>query len=516
MKIKNQILKKLGLGPKASSENNSSNTSADHKPAGLVDNLEPGTLNLEPSGQRTRTGKVARLPLDARITVNTMLDDAQEYTAIIDKLTELGHPGFITQNISRWKQGGYQTWVRDRQQSELAQIHADSALQLIRETKDATQLCEANAVLLASQTWRALLQFQSCPAEELIGERASKFVQFAKASTAQFAERTRRDLANSKIQSSPASRARADKPLTLPDRNRLHKLVVDIVDESIGITLPPDTASNEVQPAPSVTSVPLVPSVASVPSPSEEHTSAPVETPSPLENPAPSVVESSEVPTEEIPPSGSLSRTATEENSTSQTSVAPEPETSSSESAAPLLQSTTPLCPDDRVNRKSEIENSARDTATQGSAPSPRGEGRGEGGRDLPISPLAPKPPAKKQPRNHVPLFDRHGGLIAWFPREGPGSTPPFEPVYGFENRHGQTICWFCPKNPYDGEPPTHWKLAIIDSDGRIIGWTPHHVQPSETAIPLRPRACINYTAAWYQDTSKPNHIDCRYGALVG
>src|SRR4051812_13313199 len=234
MSIKTEILKKLGLG------SNQTPATPQDVPGSPPENVKHGTLNFKPTSERTRTGKVARLPLEARITVNTMLDDGEEYQAIVDKLSELGHPAFIVQNISRWKAGGYQTWIRDRQQSELAQIHADSALQLVREMKDATQLCEANAVLLASQTWRALLQFQSCPAEELIGERASKFAQLAKASTVQFAERTRRDLANSKIQSSPAARAKVEKPFTPPDRDQLHKLVVDIVDESIGISLPPE------------------------------------------------------------------------------------------------------------------------------------------------------------------------------------------------------------------------------------------------------------------------------------
>jgi hypothetical protein len=106
--------------------------------------------------------------------------------------------------------------------------------------------------------------------------------------------------------------------------------------------------------------------------------------------------------------------------------------------------------------------------------------------------------------------------LVAWLPREGPGSQPPFDNCCGFDNRRGQTICWLYAKNPYDGEPPAHWKLAIIDPDGRIIGWTPHHMAPSETAIPLRAKAYINYTVAWFEDTSRPNPFDSRYGALVG
>src|SRR5438552_2123910 len=60
---------------------------------------------------RRRNGKVARLPHVARTLVNTMLDDGFTYNAIVAKLEELGYPGFLQQNISRWSKGGYQTWL---------------------------------------------------------------------------------------------------------------------------------------------------------------------------------------------------------------------------------------------------------------------------------------------------------------------------------------------------------------------------------------------------------------------
>jgi len=41
-----------------------------------------------------------------------MLDDGFTYNAIVSKLEELGYPGFLQQNISRWTKGGYQTWLR--------------------------------------------------------------------------------------------------------------------------------------------------------------------------------------------------------------------------------------------------------------------------------------------------------------------------------------------------------------------------------------------------------------------
>ena len=65
---------------------------------------------------RRLAGKVARLPHVVRTLVNTMLDDGFTYNAIVCKLQEIGYPGFVHQNIQRWKNRGYQTWLREREQ----------------------------------------------------------------------------------------------------------------------------------------------------------------------------------------------------------------------------------------------------------------------------------------------------------------------------------------------------------------------------------------------------------------
>src|SRR5206468_12289082 len=66
------------------------------------------------NSSRRRNGKVARLPHAVRRLVNTMLDDGFTYNAIVAKLEQLGYPGFLQQNISRWTKGGYQTWLKEQ------------------------------------------------------------------------------------------------------------------------------------------------------------------------------------------------------------------------------------------------------------------------------------------------------------------------------------------------------------------------------------------------------------------
>ena len=69
--------------------------------------------------ENRRTGKVARLPKEIREIVNQLIEDGCTYLYIIKRLEELGHPGFFNSNISRWRTGGYQTWLREKEARSL-------------------------------------------------------------------------------------------------------------------------------------------------------------------------------------------------------------------------------------------------------------------------------------------------------------------------------------------------------------------------------------------------------------
>src|SRR5213075_1725109 len=67
---------------------------------------------------RQPTGKVGKLPKDLRNQVNEWLDDCVTYKKICANLEKLGHPGFVHQNIQRWKDNGYQNYLREGQRRE--------------------------------------------------------------------------------------------------------------------------------------------------------------------------------------------------------------------------------------------------------------------------------------------------------------------------------------------------------------------------------------------------------------
>ena len=99
-----------------------------------------------PAG-RSRTGKIARLPLAVRQELNQRLQDGQPGKRTIEWLNGLpdvqavlaaqfhGEP-VTPNNLSRWKQGGYLTWESEQRALEAAGRLAEQAAGLQEAVKD--------------------------------------------------------------------------------------------------------------------------------------------------------------------------------------------------------------------------------------------------------------------------------------------------------------------------------------------------------------------------------------------
>jgi len=86
----------------------------------------------------TRTGKIARLPREVREELNQRLDDGERGPSLLAWLNDLpavksvidrdyaGRP-VTTQNLSHWRQGGFQDWQRQQATRKVAQRLAEQA-----------------------------------------------------------------------------------------------------------------------------------------------------------------------------------------------------------------------------------------------------------------------------------------------------------------------------------------------------------------------------------------------------
>jgi hypothetical protein len=70
-----------------------------------------------------RTGKVARLPAVIRHEVCLRFMRYEEYKNIIAWLVSQGHPGIRESNLSRWRKGGFQDWLRNEHRKKMALIN---------------------------------------------------------------------------------------------------------------------------------------------------------------------------------------------------------------------------------------------------------------------------------------------------------------------------------------------------------------------------------------------------------
>ena len=131
----------------------------------------------EPVNAR-RNGKIARLPKETRDMLNRMLDDGLPYHVIIDELGEAGE-GLNTQNLTNWKQGGYQEWVKNQELIARARAQTELAIDLLRETDgtaNAAKVIEACHLVGATQLMEALLEHGPDAIKKLLVDKPDAYI----------------------------------------------------------------------------------------------------------------------------------------------------------------------------------------------------------------------------------------------------------------------------------------------------------------------------------------------------
>src|ERR1700745_2413554 len=107
----------------------------------------------------TRIGKIARLPRNVREELNRRLEDGEEGASLVAWLNSLpavkkllaarfGDRPVSEQNLSAWRQGGYQDWLAHQEiVAQVEQLAADA--QELKGMAKKTQLTEHLATLVA-------------------------------------------------------------------------------------------------------------------------------------------------------------------------------------------------------------------------------------------------------------------------------------------------------------------------------------------------------------------------------
>jgi hypothetical protein len=233
---------------------------------------------------RRLTGKVASLPRPIRDLVNTMLDDGHSYEDIVAKLTELGHPGFLTQNISRWKLNGYEQYLRRQERADDLKLRTESTLDLLQHfglptpaqspitncqlpitnSPSPTSLHHATESLLSLQLFETLLE--ATQSDLPLEQKAKLLYQLGRLVAATMRERTRRDAQTLDTRKYDDERADLQAPRRKPRHRSLgqeqNESVMDTFDRLLGLKpeLPspePDVAQVSGLPVPGAEQLPI-------------------------------------------------------------------------------------------------------------------------------------------------------------------------------------------------------------------------------------------------------------------
>src|SRR3989440_12157540 len=129
-----------------------------------------------PPRQCQRKGKIARLPKAARDMINHMIDDGLPYHVIIDELGEAGE-GLNTQNLTNWKQGGYQDYLKIQETIEKIKAQTEAATEILQgvEGMDTSKIMEACRQVAAVQLMEALMEHGDEAIRKAIADEPARY-----------------------------------------------------------------------------------------------------------------------------------------------------------------------------------------------------------------------------------------------------------------------------------------------------------------------------------------------------
>src|SRR6266850_1198392 len=138
--------------------------------------LDAKLQSLDAPSAARRNGKIARLPKATRDMINHMLDDGLPYPVIIDELGEAGE-GLNAQNLTNWKNGGYQDYLKVQETIDKLKAQTETAIDILSETGiDARKIHEACNLVAATQLFSALIEHGDAALKKLLVDEPSKYI----------------------------------------------------------------------------------------------------------------------------------------------------------------------------------------------------------------------------------------------------------------------------------------------------------------------------------------------------
>lgn len=123
---------------------------------------------------QARTGKIARASYEVRKHVNELLRDGATAKAVISFLEGAGINGVNEQNVTNWRDGGYQDFLKEQSRLDEMQFKREFAMEIVRQNQG-SQLQEATLHLAASQLYEALTDYDIGNLKTLLAEKPENY-----------------------------------------------------------------------------------------------------------------------------------------------------------------------------------------------------------------------------------------------------------------------------------------------------------------------------------------------------
>jgi hypothetical protein len=123
---------------------------------------------------KTRKGKIARLPKETRDVVNMMIRDGATYQQINQMLEKHDCFGVGEQNLTNWREGGYQDWLKEQERLEDMRAKREFALEVVRQN-EGSKIHEATLQLAASQLYEVITEFDLGGLKGLLREQPENY-----------------------------------------------------------------------------------------------------------------------------------------------------------------------------------------------------------------------------------------------------------------------------------------------------------------------------------------------------
>lgn len=123
---------------------------------------------------QARTGKIARASYEVRKHVNELLRDGRTAKAVISFLAGAGITGVTDQNVTNWREGGFQDYLKEQSRLDEMQFKREFAMEIVRQNQG-SQLQEATLHLAASQLYEALTDYDITALKTLLAEKPENY-----------------------------------------------------------------------------------------------------------------------------------------------------------------------------------------------------------------------------------------------------------------------------------------------------------------------------------------------------